>query len=467
MNQAHTTEKSSFSTTLTNLGYGLSLAAALLPAREGFAGQLREDAVPLPAATAEMEPAPAALTEEQIAGQIRNLGSNKWAVREQASRELIEAGTVVLAAIQLAKQSNDAEVSLRATYIESAILKPILSAPSTVTLQMIDQPVLSVLKEIERQTGNQIEVEIFDNAPITVRFSETPFWTALLSICDMTGNTIMDDDGPTGWHIEKNFFKAEWFSADGPFLVKKSSQLQVWSPDEPVQAPLPGGLRPPPKAEPGVGCMFYILCEPRVALDGFVSEAIAFNAVTDSGERLLPIANNTPRYRSTRLNGREENRCMTSVSWPNWPARSVTGGFLVESIIHGNTESVRLPINAQESLPLGNGQVSLLDTERSPEGGFEYSLVDTLPMQEGVREVLCFDDNGRRLPAKIHEGFTVIEGKECLRMRLSVAERPAVLEYRVHRFSFQSAWNFSFEDFSLPAEARTGVRIPERGVGVE
>lgn len=456
MNPDQNTSPSSSSTKVRALGCTLSLAAAFLPGRSGFTSEPAQIAAPAAVVTREKDPGATVLTEDQITRRVQDLGSDTFAVREQATHVLIAAGAPVLGAIELARQSRDAEVAVRASRIEDAIRRPLLSAPSVVNLHMIDTPVSSILSEIERQTGNQIEVGVLDDTPISVSFSKTQFWKALIAICEKSGNTIMDDDGPTGWRIEENIFRAEWFDSDGPFLVKKSSQMQIWSPTEPLPAPLPGGLPLPPKATPGVGCMFYIFCEPRVALDGFISEATALRSSTDVGERLLAVANNQPMYRSTRLAGREENRCMTSVSWPKLPAHSVSGDFVVQTYIHGNSERVRLPATTQEPFQIGNGRLSLLNSRQLPTGTFEYNLADTLSPEEGIREVLCFDENGRRIAARLHEGHTVIAGKDCIRMQVQVDQQPATFEYRVHRFSFQAGWKFSFQNFSMPQEAQNG-----------
>ena len=58
--------------------------------------------------------APAAPTKEQIAKWVAQLGDNDFAVREQATKKLWEAGQPAEAALQAAAKSDDAEVSRRA-----------------------------------------------------------------------------------------------------------------------------------------------------------------------------------------------------------------------------------------------------------------------------------------------------------------------------------------------------------------
>jgi tetratricopeptide (TPR) repeat protein len=76
-------------------------------------------AAPVPPATEQPKAAPAKRppTPEQIAQAIRNLGSERFAVREQASKLLWEAGSAAEEALRQAARTSDAEVAQRAKAI--------------------------------------------------------------------------------------------------------------------------------------------------------------------------------------------------------------------------------------------------------------------------------------------------------------------------------------------------------------
>ena len=59
-------------------------------------------------------PAPAKPTPEQIAAWVKQLGDNDFAVREEATKRLWQAGEAAESALQAARSSDDAEVKRRA-----------------------------------------------------------------------------------------------------------------------------------------------------------------------------------------------------------------------------------------------------------------------------------------------------------------------------------------------------------------
>ena len=132
--------------------------------------------------------------DDIIKRQIERLADDDFKVRELASACLTELGDVALPLVRKAADSEDPEVKLRARKILADIkdrqaLARLQSPESYITLKVKDRPLSEVLDEIEKQTGNALEVTDANilGRTVTCDFNAVTFWQALDSLCLQAG----------------------------------------------------------------------------------------------------------------------------------------------------------------------------------------------------------------------------------------------------------------------------------------
>ena len=143
-------------------------------------------------------PSPAAENKTDgghIAKLIDQLGSPKFAEREDAMKELEKIGVPALPALRKATKSNDAETRRRAEELVGKLSKLEETAkvltPTTVRLVYKDTPVADAVADIAKKTGFQITL-VGDTAKladrkVTLDTGETTFWQALDQFCEKAG----------------------------------------------------------------------------------------------------------------------------------------------------------------------------------------------------------------------------------------------------------------------------------------
>jgi hypothetical protein len=125
---------------------------------------------------------------EQIAQLIRQLGSDKYADRDKATRELDNLGPAALPQLRQAQKDGDAETRKRAKLLVSRIQDRLLAqellTAKKVHLKVKDAAAADVVAELSRQSGYPIQ--IVGSAPtgkVTLDTGETTFWDALDQVC--------------------------------------------------------------------------------------------------------------------------------------------------------------------------------------------------------------------------------------------------------------------------------------------
>src|SRR5579875_2756193 len=132
------------------------------------------------------------LHTKKIDKLIEQLGSDVFAEREEASKELAAIGVPALEALRQAAKSEDAEVRKRAEEllprIEMQAESMRILAPTRVHLLYKDTSLGEAVAEFQKKSGYQIQLHDPDGKlrarKITLDTGETTFWHALTLFCD-------------------------------------------------------------------------------------------------------------------------------------------------------------------------------------------------------------------------------------------------------------------------------------------
>jgi hypothetical protein len=140
------------------------------------------------------------LQTDSIQELIEQLGSVEFAEREIAMKRLEELGPVALDALRLACQSENPEIARRSQELVRKVERKLANekalAPTLVELDVREQPLDRVLADLSRQAGYEVVLGgsgLQALASHKVTFStdgKKPFWTAVLSICEVEGLQI-------------------------------------------------------------------------------------------------------------------------------------------------------------------------------------------------------------------------------------------------------------------------------------
>ncbi len=124
---------------------------------------------------------------EQVRLSVQNLGNPRFAVREQAARDLIRTGEPALVALKTAVDSTDEEVRLRAETIVRIIQarienEAVIRAPK-LRLKFDAMPLDEAIAEVNRKTGLPFALDqaaiAMAKQPVTVDTGDVPFWEAV------------------------------------------------------------------------------------------------------------------------------------------------------------------------------------------------------------------------------------------------------------------------------------------------
>lgn len=123
---------------------------------------------------------------DAIADNVQKLGHAKFAVRDQAARELVRAGEPALKALKAALASRDEEVRTRAAAlvgrIEARAQNEALIRAPKLRLKYENRPLDEAVADAARQTGLPFKLDPkVANAkrPVTIDTGEAPYWEAV------------------------------------------------------------------------------------------------------------------------------------------------------------------------------------------------------------------------------------------------------------------------------------------------
>lgn len=130
----------------------------------------------------------------RVARLVKTLGSDEFAARRAADRELLKLGPEGRQQLEDAASAADPEIRLRALNLLERIAVVRLWEPGRISLQVTDNKVDHVFAKLAEQTGNHVFVGEpfgeFVNVPVTVELQEKPYWQALDELAMLTGNHV-------------------------------------------------------------------------------------------------------------------------------------------------------------------------------------------------------------------------------------------------------------------------------------
>jgi hypothetical protein len=122
---------------------------------------------------------------------VRRLDAAQLAEREAAEQQLIGMGPAILDDLPSAGSGMSPEVRQRLERIRRVLERrqaKSTAQPARVTLHARAQPIADMLRELDRQSGNPIDdTRAPENKPISVQWTDVPFWQALDQALDQAG----------------------------------------------------------------------------------------------------------------------------------------------------------------------------------------------------------------------------------------------------------------------------------------
>ena len=134
--------------------------------------------------------------QQRIHELIASLGSDSYAERDQAAKELDAAGAAALDALRAAVKHPDAEIGGRAAQLQAVIEERLIAAQmlaaKKVRLVVNDESVFDAVSRLSRDSKCQLEIVPEDREPlkqrkITLDTGEVTFWQALDRLCQSAG----------------------------------------------------------------------------------------------------------------------------------------------------------------------------------------------------------------------------------------------------------------------------------------
>ena len=155
-------------------------------------------------------PVPAAdpVDQAKIKKLVTQLGSDVFAEREQATRELERIGFPALDELRKATKDDDIEVKRRATDLVSRLEKRLESttvlAPTKVNLEFADVPVTKAVADLAKVSGYKIVLQDPKNElkdkTVTLKTGEVSFWEAFDQLCNEAG--LVESNVATGTTLQ-------------------------------------------------------------------------------------------------------------------------------------------------------------------------------------------------------------------------------------------------------------------------
>jgi hypothetical protein len=140
------------------------------------------------------EPNAASPGGERVAALIRQLGSESYLKRQQASDALERMGAATRQHLEQAATSDDPEVRLRALALLRQIRIQELWSPAIITYQCDQAPAATVVEALAGQSGNRLLVGdqygSFQDAVVTLDYPDGSFWEVLDDLCRQSGNHV-------------------------------------------------------------------------------------------------------------------------------------------------------------------------------------------------------------------------------------------------------------------------------------
>ncbi|MDA7978962.1 MAG: hypothetical protein MPJ50_09360 [Pirellulales bacterium] len=131
---------------------------------------------------------------EWVARLIRDLGSDSYARRETAGKQLQALGRESILPLEAVRESSNPEMRIRAEELLRELKLSAMWDASVVNINVHDRPVKEVFEEVARQTRNNLTLGAgtsgINDMPVDASFRRVPFWEAVDQLCAKSANHV-------------------------------------------------------------------------------------------------------------------------------------------------------------------------------------------------------------------------------------------------------------------------------------
>ena len=349
---------------------------------------------------------------EGPAALVEQLGSPRYAQRQEATEALEKLGREALPALRSGRESKDPEVRQRVVALIEKIENALMVHPTMVALDFRDRPLPEVVRELSARSGMPMALVPENNAiwqtrrVSLVEGRPVPFWTALDQLCRAGGlsHTIAFQNpgqGGRGSVVQLHHGGAARSapaptSDNGPFrVVIQGIHYQrdlrfgqggaMFMPNGPIVGGQGGGFGIPAGASRGVSEQFYIdmqvMAEPRMAVSqtGLLKIAEA----TDDQDRslLIPTAPNGRIQNSGYYgfsNGMMSVQLQAHLKYPEKPGKSIRKlkGALPVTVSARKDEPLVVTLAGAKGETFRNDDVALTVQDVKTEAQFNRTVIE-------------------------------------------------------------------------------------------
>ncbi|HUS40947.1 MAG TPA: hypothetical protein VMX74_15950, partial [Pirellulales bacterium] len=231
----------------------------------------------------------------QVRRLVEQLKSDRFDQRESARAELITLGPAVLPHLPKIHAGTDSELREAISKVRSALeveaARNSLNA-RRVNLDVTDKPLLQVLNDITRQTGNPIidfrgfRGQPKTSPPVTVHWKDVPFWKAVDEVLAKAGMAVypyaIDREGAPLRAVA--FVDRAGQAAGDDKVVAYEGAFRF----EPLQVIARRGLRDP--LQSGLEVTMEVAWEPRLVPISLKVLYDSLSAVDDTDQQLVLVA---------------------------------------------------------------------------------------------------------------------------------------------------------------------------------
>lgn len=221
---------------------------------------------------------------ERVARLIRDLGSDSYLRRQAAGEQLKALGSVSILPLEVAKDSADPEVRIRAQDLLQELKLSALWEATPVTIAAENRAAADLFREIARQSGNGLTLGGGDSGvndvPLTANFERTPFWQVVDDLCRQSGNKLakFTDRTETRLGISRGEQSVAPVAYSGPLRGQVLSVKRAFSEEL--------NFTGRPARAHTFQLMLQLEWEERFRLIGYRQAPRVVEAVTESGEVL-------------------------------------------------------------------------------------------------------------------------------------------------------------------------------------
>ncbi len=399
--------------------------------------------------------------EIRIARLVKQLGSEVYAERKQADEELAALGFESRRQLELATQSTNAEIRLRATDLLKRIKLKEIWLPGQAQLNLKNEKASKALSSLMEQTGNHIlrgdSYGAFHDADVSVQVEKAGYWATLDDLCRQSGNHIRPNfdvrepglvvvAGPPGKNpvAYAGPLRAQVTSARRVFIEELDHDDQKSDVTHTFQI------------------NFQMMWEDRLQLVAYRSQPDIVEAITDTKVSLTPVQSSNTSW-NVAGSGTRQLTANLRLSPPPAQAKQLDKLVLKWGLVAvGDFAAIDVTdLNSKENHCQDDVQLVVEEFEERSSGRYDVTVLVTrdlavpdpqdIVFQENRFEL--FDDKGHSLRSQGQSNVLTDRGA---RQKLTFTsetgqEKPKVLRLTYPRLRSQQEMELTFRNVPLPS----------------